>query len=57
MKEIKIVFLQADEEDMSGLAKMLDSVKHPDYFFLLIPPTTNVLSKEEVLQMLKHLPD
>lgn len=56
-KEVKVVFIQADKGEFQALSKMLSAIRQTEYFFILVPSTVNVLSKEEVLTMLSAVPD
>ena len=52
--EIKLVFVQSNEDDCSRLARLLGSLEQHDYHFVILPPDTRILTKDEVVELLRR---
>jgi len=55
MKGIKLVFIEAEEEDARRLSGVLGKLQLKDYYFVFVPKGVNVLSLEQVEEMLDKI--
>ena len=53
--EVKMIFVQANEKDCSKLGHFLGSLQQHEYYFVILPPDTKVLTKDEVIELLQRV--
>jgi len=52
MKEIKLLFVEAEKEDHAALAAMLNAISQTDYYFIIMPPRDTVMTRKQVIELL-----
>jgi len=52
MKEIKLLFVEAEKADHAALASLFNSIPQTDYYFIIMPPRDTVMTRKQVIELL-----